>query len=456
MRLSTFNRIIRTLDESLRALGGDPQPRELEFIAILVYEAMASETREFHDVDHVFDVAGDGHPVEMLAAMFHDVVYFGVDRGFPPRQHPIVSEFVTERGGVLTLRPAAEMSERIVRLTLEIFGFEAGGRLDPHCGQNEVLSALVAARVLSPIISEEAFVQVAAGIEATIPFRGPDEDGVSCTDRLARRLRATCARHGIGLREDQITRAVQMAVLVANRDVGGFASESTAEFLVGTWELYTENNPQLRFEGLYTIGDYRGSLEKTERFLHGLTPEHIFRSHEGVPNAPELQRITERARHNLEVSVAYLRIKLFAAAYLEALAEASGGDAPLALFMGDIRRRNEDVIRMEDHLTPPERRAVRRKSRNDNSEVYQLLVQGRARASSFDTNHSPLSAFLVERLGEDEILRRFPVATDLFEGRLAAEEFLHAQEPDVVSIIAGACAKVAMTRRKELMSFVQS
>lgn len=456
VRISTFNRIVRTLDASVRALGGEPLARQLESMAILIYEVMSAETRDFHDVEHVFDVAGDGDPIEVLAGLFHDVVYHGVDHGFPQSLRPTLVAYVTERRGALTLRPERELTERTARMTLEVFGLAPGMRLDPAAGQNEALSALVATRLLGPMLRAEHLVQIAGCIEATIPFRRPDENGRTCSQQLAERLHGVCAKYGVALDADTITDTVRKAALMANRDVGGFAADNAGEFLVGTWRLYPENNPQLRIGGLYTICDYRSSLLRTERFLSGLDPAHIFRCYRGVPTPEDMEQKRERARRNLAVARRYLRIKLYAAAMLEALAEISGGDAPISMFMGDIRRRNEKVLCMEDHLIPGGRRPLARAAaRRRNSELYRLLALGRSRESSFDTRHSPLSTYLVDELGEEAALHGFEMAERLFARKVSAADFLDAQDPAIVAATASACAHVALTRREKLLSLAQ-
>ena len=45
----------------------------------------------------------------------------------------------------------------------------------------------------------------------------------------------------------------------------------------------------------------------------------------------------------------YLRVKLVAQAILEALAELTGGDAPLTLFMGDLPHEGVAPPRLEDY-----------------------------------------------------------------------------------------------------------
>lgn len=53
---------------------------KLEQIAELIVQPMTGPWRYFHTPDHIFEVGGSTDPIEVLAALFHDLVYVQVDQ----------------------------------------------------------------------------------------------------------------------------------------------------------------------------------------------------------------------------------------------------------------------------------------------------------------------------------------------------------------------------------------
>ena len=98
-----------------------------------------------------------------------------------------------------------------------------------------------------------------------------------------------------------------------------------------------------------------------------------------------IEQMVQRAGRNIETAREYLRIKLVAQAILEALAELTGGDAPLTLFMGDLPHEGARPQRLEDFLpdTPiPGWVEVE-------TPVYKLLAAGRRGELGFDLKTAP-------------------------------------------------------------------
>jgi hypothetical protein len=298
---------------------------------------------------------------------------------------------------------------------------------------------------MSPAITERQLVEVAACIEATIPFRGADASGLGPMERLFERLGALEARHKLGLGEPERVAAVQRAVWVANHDVGSFAEADVGRFLDGTWRLLPEFNPILRQAEVYTVVQYRTALLKMAGFFASLDPAKVFHRFRGVPDDAAYEGMRARAAHNLEASVRYLRLKLLAIAYIEALALATGGDAPLELFMGSIQEGGE---RLEQHL--PDRMPDEVPKPAVSPGLWALLDTGRARATSFDINRAPLAAFLYAHLGEARMAQASDAATRLFKGELDGPGFLATQPAPLVRAVAEAVSHLATTRRDAL------
>jgi len=104
-------RLVACFDENLRKLGvtataatsedddddleeEEEQERlmmKMEDMSLLIYESMSASSRNYHSVQHVFDISRDmTDPVPILAALFHDCVYYHVDGGFTERQLRII------------------------------------------------------------------------------------------------------------------------------------------------------------------------------------------------------------------------------------------------------------------------------------------------------------------------------------------------------------------------------
>lgn len=408
---------------ALERLGIAAEHARLTPVAELIVQTMTGPWRYFHTPDHIFEVGGHEDAIEVLAALFHDIVYVQVDRGIHFNLAHFLTPYVEQDEERLRVRHADELPQGDAELALvfEIFGFSPGQVLSPFGGQNEFLSAIVAARVMRPWLPLRSLAQVVACIEATIPFRRPSEQGVTVSDRLCDRLRAASARFGLELGEEEIRDTVMRSVRLSNRDVGGFG-ESSARFLDNTWSLLPETNPHFKNPNSYTAREYRSSLQKTAAFLESLDPEVIFRRFHGEPDEHAYRQLVERARHNLAVGRLYLGAKLVTMALLEALSRRLGPDVPLTLMLGQLPTSGEPAGRLADLLPVPARPHT-----PDNlveEEVFDLLDKGRTRESEYDLRNSPMSVFLVHAIGFDGIRRELARAHAFFAGALAPEDYL--------------------------------
>lgn len=448
--LSPLHRIIHIFSRSLEALGHPATPQELERWGVLVDEAMAGRARLFHSHEHIFELTRAADPVESLAGLFHDLVYVQVDHGVPMRvASALATYFHPEPGGYVLLEVPEE--DKPGQLVYHLFGVRPGMKLTPYTGLNETASALVAARELWPRLPLALVAEVAAGIEATIPFRPRDERGASPFERLAERLRSASERFGLGLGEAAVSAALRRAVRVSHRDVESFGYADPALFLDKTWKLLPETNPALRVPDVYTIHDYRTALQKMEGFLGTLTPERIFYRYEDEPTEEEHQAVLTRAGRNLDLAVRYLRAKLYPVAILEALATETGGDAPIELFTGGIPQipGGGEVKRLAGYLPAPQDVAV-----DQEPAVRELLTHGRASETPFDLKASPTAAYLYRQLGEGAIMVAVGQARQFFKGELSARDFLRQQPRESTVAVVRAVAQVAMTRCAALESLV--
>ncbi len=447
----TIHRSIHLLQTALTEVGARMPLSEVEKTAIMINQAMTAEARSFHTPEHVFTLVEPGRPYMTLAALFHDLVYYQVDQGFIPQIAEALDSAIESFDDGLRIRSSVGRDDRQLVLCMAIFDVQPGQKLAPFGGMNEFLSALVMARKLGAVVNEQDLVLSVACIEATIPFRPRDASGRTPADRLAERLQAASASLGLGLDGQKIEQAVRRAVAFANRDVANFAEHDVTKFLDNTWKLLPETNPSLRTLGIFSIRSYRVALQKMEGFLRHLDPSTIFAQYKGTPPDAEYAEMRRRGERNVSTAREYLGIKLLTAAMLEALAEISGGDAPVSLFMGDIGAKRKGS-RLEDYLSQDKLPAGLRLDKT----LHDLLAIGRASASSFDLQNSPLSLFIYRNLGTEGFRDLLAAARQTFDGSLAPRAFLDALPAAMISTIAEGCACMAFTRSEDLRAYAQS
>lgn len=449
MRTGTVQKTIALFKDALQRLHADISLIQLEDLAIIIHKAMTVQARYFHTPEHIFDLSDASNPIQALAALYHDVVYYQIDEGFIPEIEALIAPYLEKKNRQLYIIANPPPDDLGFTLALEVFGFEAGQALAPFGGQNEFLSALTMAKTLEGVIAETDLLKVAACIEATIPFRGRNTQGEIPADVLRRRVEAINARHGYGMSPEEIDRAIEWAVVISNRDVASFAEEDTARFLDGTWNLLPETNPSLRLRGIYSIKSYRLALQNMLAFMDALDPDVIFYRYKTAPPKAVFDRMVALAHTNVRTAREYLAIKLLTVAVLEALADLTGGDAPIALFMGDIEPENENAAQMENLLPEvPISAGV-----DAHSVVYRLLAEGRASQSSFDLKHSPLSLFIYKQLPLDKIRQLLELAKRMFDGKLYPAAFLDQLPTPMITAIATACAALASTRSEALREY---
>lgn len=439
---------LQQLQVSVAALGGDAQSPVLVDTAELIIRSMTGPWRSFHTPGHIFDVGHGGGPVEVIAALFHDLVYVQVDQGIHVNLSRHISPCVREVGQTLVIEPVPGVVDPLFEMLLTLFGFQVGHKLSPFAGQNEFLSALAAVRILQPLLPVAALTQIAACIEATVPFRGPSAQGQDCSEQLQARLLVVNERMQLGFDAASIGQTVEMCVRLANRDIDNFASEDPAEFLNNTWNLIPETNHDLLNANTYTVQGYRVSLQKMEGFLGFLQPGVVFRRFGAEPSEAEHQRRLSLTQRNLEVARLYLRIKLLSVGLLEALSMRMGHDVALASMMGDRPVVGENQIQLEQFLPTV---AVRTAPVTDiERAVTALLEQGRTADSMYDTRHSPVGGYLVRHLGFQECLRLLDAARAFFADSAQAQGLLAAFPPEVLAGIVNGIARVMQSRIDEL------
>jgi hypothetical protein len=430
---SPVHEIVNSLWRALHDLGSSATTGEIERWGFSIHGALSAAGREFHNHDHVIDLVGDGDPLEVIAALYHDAVYIQVDQGPPRSMRDELASLLAQGADGWRVLPAA--AGPVTRDVLAVFSRSVGDIVTPTTGLNEFASALVASVQLEHALDREQRIAVAACIEQTIPFR---PDPVTELHEKLQRL---------GLSGDLLDQTVRRAVRVGNRDVENFADNDAAQFLDSTWKLLPESNPALHAPMAYTVRDYRVALQKMESFLAWLPAERVFHSWADEPRPEIHARRVARTAGNLELAVRYLRAKLYSISLVEAIAEATGGDVPLDYFMGPKSQPEGKHI---EQFLPRLSNA-----RDLDPPLHRLLAEGRASESSFDTGSSPLGAFLHATVGEAAVMKGVELAKRWWGGGSNATEFLASQPTKPVSAIARAAANIIETRRDRLFALAE-
>ena len=213
-------------------------------------------------------------------------------------------------------------------MVCDLFGFDISTdtKLDPFREMNEFLSAIVAVRCLQSTLSFQHIVAIVACIEATVPFRPNDANGISPSEMLYNRLAVvqneyqkqmggTSASDTDG---DQLTDAdlvimAQRAVGLANRDVGNFAA-CPSRFLANTWALLPESNISFRHTAgtspTYRISDYPSAMTRMAGFFSYLDPSVVFSQFRGHPTNQICCDMVGRVGENLKVAQTYMKAKV--------------------------------------------------------------------------------------------------------------------------------------------------
>ncbi|MBW4693087.1 MAG: hypothetical protein KME27_15140 [Lyngbya sp. HA4199-MV5] len=439
-------RCLEKLLWAVQQLGGDADPSRLNKTAALVIQTMTGPWRFFHTPEHIFEVGASGDAIEVLAALFHDLVYVQVDQGVSVNISGYISAFVKEITGQLVIRDRTELpNDPLFDMVAHLFGFVPEDVLKPAAGQNEFLSALIAAKSLEHSLNAGHIAQVVACIEATIPFRSHSETGLSPSDRLYARLQEANAKMGFGWDEEQVRYVVRRSVRLANRDVENFAYPSAADFLDNTWNLLPETNHDLTNANSYTVSGYRTSLQKMEGFMYFLKPELVFQTFQLEPPVEVYQQLIARTQRNLEVARLYLGSKLLSIAVIEALSQRLGRDIPLATMMGELSSQGRSVAQLENFL--PYITMTVTPSNDIEEDVLSLVEKGRGQSSSYDIKNSPVATYIIKSIGFSESRRLLVHAKDFFKGTLTAETFLAACDRTVVDTITDGILQVFESRK---------
>lgn len=446
MALGMIHRLIDVMLGVSQILRIKSSCADMEQTSVMVHRIMSFQARQFHTLEHVFGfIEEDSDPHTILAAVFHDLIYYQVDDGIQPVVNDLVQSIVESADDGLHLRIDLPQSDKLFHLCRRVFGFESGRLRLPFTGLNEFLSALIFARLLGGQLAELDVLAVIVCIEASIPFRGRNPEGRTMGEQLEFRLESLRSDKVIDCGSEEVQLMVKRAIAFANADVRDFALSDAGRFLNNTWKLLPELNSSLRLAGTFTIFEYRLALGKMLGFFRSLLPENIFHDYRGYPDLKAFRKLIEGARRNLAVAEAYMQAKIMAITLLEAIAMVSGGDAPVALFMGDLPDQDDKADSLDLYLPKIETPTWM----DTRSALYHLLKTGRMDTSAFDLKNSPLAFHLYCRLPPEAWLRLETRSAEFCSSTIDAETYLLAWPAEVRNDVIRACRQMVQTRRDE-------
>src|SRR4051812_12346191 len=143
---SPVHEIVKALWRALHNLESHVETSDIEHWGFSIHAALSAPGREFHNHDHVIEIAATGDALEIIAALYHDAVYIQVDQG-PPRSMRDEMDQVLKagEGGInWTLLPSAAQDEAAADV-IAVFGRRVGDTITPTTGLNEFASAVVMA-----------------------------------------------------------------------------------------------------------------------------------------------------------------------------------------------------------------------------------------------------------------------------------------------------------------------
>lgn len=442
---------------AIETLNDKVDQAQIEAIVDLIIQTMTGPWRYFHTTEHIFEVGGSGESIdaiEVLAALFHDIVYVQVDHGMNLNSSRYIAPFIFEENGKLIIEDAETLPHDLMfEIVMAVFGFAPGETLSPFKGQNEFLSAIVAVKTLEPLLPHSTIAGIVGCIEATIPFRAASPSGLRPSELLYQRMEKVNHQFNFGWDEAETISMVKRAVRVTNRDVVNFAFPNSADFLDNTWNLMPETNHELSNADSYTIQGYRRSLHKMEEFMNFLKPELVFQRFRDEPDAETYNMLISQTGKNLEVARLYLGVKLITIGILEAISYRLGRGIPLSALMGELPRPGTITPTLDQFL--PNLLIAQQPQTELEAEVLELLIQGRNQESVYDLKNSPVATFIIKSIGFTSIEHLLKQAKAFFAGTISPTEFLRALNPDVLGPIIYSVEQVYVNRIEALHQLKQ-
>lgn len=419
------------LVESTQKLGFSINSSDISKIAYIIAESMSDTWRCFHTLDHVFMVGDSDNPIEVLAALFHDLVYVQIDNKINLKVKHYLTPFIEEKSpNIFKVKNSLEIyKDSHFAMVISIFGFENGQKLNSSLGQNEFLSALAATKILQPFLPLSILAKIVTIIEATIPFRAKSHDGFTPSEMRYKLLQTTNEKFNLGLSLEEIEETIKHSVNLVNRDVSSFASATAKDFLMNTWKLIPENNHNIINGHFYTIKDYRLTIYKMIMFFDSLQPESIFSRFRNQPKPEIYLHLINQAKQNLTIGKYYFTSKLITVCLLEAIAIKLKIENNFSLekildyFLNNDQNNHNNLLKNSLNSTQ------NNLTKNDNfveQEVLSLLTDNTLNDLIADYYQSILTRFLISEIGFNNLIKLKPLTINFINNDISEEELISA------------------------------
>jgi hypothetical protein len=426
------------------------ETKDCQNISRLVLHSMQTSGRVYHNMQHVFDISQTmKDPILILSALFHDVIYYSIDKHFQEEQadplkgvivnaEECSAKVVNGSSEPQQLVLETEFTDPIADMVVRLYGFTPGDAL-PKLGTNEFLSAMIGVRVLEKWLSTPQLMQVATCIEATIPFRPISEDGKSPMDRLYDRLKLVCPDQS----EEWLVNTVQLAAVTANCDLCSFDSDDRDFFLDSSWKLIPEARPTLLDDDCPLLEYYNEcfALEGRTKFLKGAVPK-IFQSFRQSPSDDQMAVKQTKTHENLKVMSEYALVRMLQLMVLVEFVKVMGeepGSIPLRpLLRMSLPEVTSPYVGGDEESSSP-----MGLTKDEQAEVRNWLFSGRRTCFPWDPAISPLGAYLYDSLGPKGVADAVELGKNQKPG---SHELLKVLPKDVVTTIASSLGAVLPDR----------
>lgn len=424
MPIETIRRITYWFDQAFHGLSIDVPPAEVQELAVLVHQCMDGKTRTYHTSFHVLGLCDGLKPIQVLAALFHDVVFYQLDGGFPKSVSALLKDVTCPESVFLRLQKIAPDDHALV-LCADIFGLRSEDLLSPNSGLNEFLSAVVAIRLLRRYLNSAQLTAVAACIELTIPFRAPDAKGNTPAQALGQRVQSFCTKlfDAEAQRSAFVKTTLTDAVIFANRDVAGFIDAPPEHCLSNSMLLVEESMMPKAAAGASSLLTYRGALLGMDAFLSRLNPAYVGQSFADCPDAVTVVQMQQTTQKNIAFVRDYIAAVLCSVAIIEAIARSTDHDYPRSLLLSGPGWAEAGLF-----PAPPAGVIV-------SDALLDLFMNGLAPEMNPGLDALPLTACVYRLLGQTAIQHTYQQARQMFDGTLTPHAFLQNLDRDMVCAI---------------------
>ena len=422
--------------------------KDIETMAIFIHESQSGEDRGYHNVGRVFEVSAVASPIQVLAAFFRNTISHFVDGELSPMQEELLENCFLPN----TLQVNPQLYEdKILRMVAEIFGYEPGKDLEPliyrwRHGMDVFLSAIVAVRFLSPLLSKKHIAELVACLQGSIPFRelvsNPDDKNLPPIEALYHRLSKVNEEHDLDFSDSELELCCQQAADLHNRFLGNFATTNPNTFLDYIWSLLPEQYHKLRRQYLYSLDDFYFAVFDMHNFMGKLRETVNYMSFHEVPPPSEINEFQKLFHKNYDMGTKYLKIRSTGIGIIVAIATLTGGaSVPKSFFFGDLRpHERAQTTSLGENLPKMTELPL-----DCSVQLYEILREGRNTECSFDQRNGPVAAYLYGALGDSGIDAAFQLCTYPMTEK-DSWKILHSLPFDLVESIGHAVASVAVPR----------